>query len=67
MATDNAILVVGPAWVGDMVMAQSLFKLLAQSFTDVAIDVIAPQWSLPLLARMPEVRQGIPLAVSHGE
>ncbi|MDZ7641596.1 MAG: lipopolysaccharide heptosyltransferase II [Desulfurivibrio sp.] len=31
------------------------------------IDVIAPPWSLPLLARMPEVRRALPLAVAHGE
>jgi heptosyltransferase-2 len=62
-----AILVVGPAWVGDMVMAQSLYKLLKRRVPDVAIDVLAPAWSLPLLGRMPEVRQGIELKLGHGE
>jgi len=28
---DDRILIVGPSWVGDMVMAQSLFKVLQQS------------------------------------
>ncbi|MGH1486216.1 MAG: lipopolysaccharide heptosyltransferase II [Cellvibrionaceae bacterium] len=63
---DN-ILVVGPSWVGDMVMAQSLFKILKQQSPQCAIDVIAPQWSVPVLERMPEVRRGIPLNVGHGE
>lgn len=64
-ATSSAVLVVGPAWVGDMVMAQSLFIALKQRHSDMAIDVLAPAWSLPLLERMPEVRQGIALNVGH--
>jgi len=39
------ILIVGPAWVGDMVMAQSLFKTLKQHHPAVLIDVLAPAWS----------------------
>ncbi len=59
-------LIVGPSWVGDMVMAQSLFKLLARH-GPCEIDVVAPAWSLPLLARMAEVRQGIELPLDHGQ
>jgi heptosyltransferase-2 len=61
------ILVVGPAWVGDMVMAQSLFITLKQHDDNVAIDVLAPGWSLPLLERMPEVRSAIEQPVGHGK
>ena len=61
------MLVVGPSWVGDMVMAQSLYQLLQAQGPDAPIDVLAPSWSLPLLARMPEVRQGIELPIRHGE
>jgi len=61
------ILVAGPAWVGDMVMAQSLFMTLKQLNPTVEIDVLAPTWSNPILARMPEVREAINLPVSHGE
>lgn len=61
------ILVVGPSWVGDMVMAQALFMRLRQRHPDAAIDVLAPGWSLPILARMPEVRTGIELPLKHGE
>jgi lipopolysaccharide heptosyltransferase II len=61
------ILVAGPAWVGDMVMAQSLFMTLKQLPHPVEIDVLAPAWSNPILARMPEVREVINLPVSHGE
>ena len=60
-------LIVGPSWVGDMVMAQSLFISLKNRFPDCIIDVLAPAWSLPILARMPEVNAGIKDETSHGE
>ncbi len=65
--SDTRCLIVGPSWVGDMVMAQSLFKRLRRLNPDMAIDVVAPAWSEPLLARMPEVRTSIVLPVGHGE
>jgi heptosyltransferase-2 len=63
----DKVLVVGPSWVGDMVMAQALYKLLRQRTPAAEIHVVAPPWSLPVLARMPEVTRGIELAVTHGE
>lgn len=67
MNQGNAILIVGPAWVGDMVMAQSLFIRLRQQDPNCRIDVLAPSWSLPLLARMPEVHRAIELPLGHGK
>lgn len=61
------ILIIGPAWVGDMVMAQSLFKLLKHIDPQVMIDVLAPEWTFSLLSRMPEVSNAIPLPITHGE
>ena len=61
------ILIVGPAWVGDMVMAQSLFIYLKQQYPDCLIDVLAPAWSEPLLALMPEVRQSHVMPLGHGK
>lgn len=61
------ILVTGPAWVGDMVMAQSLYMTLRQRDAEVAIDVLAPAWSGPILKRMPEVRRHIELPLGHGQ
>lgn len=65
------ILIIGPSWVGDMIMAQSLFMLLKQhgsefSGPDVQIDVMAPGWSGALLERMPEVANFINMPVGHG-
>lgn len=65
--TAAATLVVGPSWVGDMVMAQALFKLLKESAPDRPIDTLAPGWSLPVVARMPEIRRGIAAETGHGE
>ncbi len=63
----DKILVLGPAWVGDMVMAQSLFKTLKTNRPNCTIDVAAPAWTLPLLERMPEVSGKIALPFKHGE
>jgi heptosyltransferase-2 len=67
MIKPEKILILGPAWVGDMVMAQSLFKVLKSKHPDCIIDVAAPAWTLPLLERMPEVSGKIPLPFKHGE
>lgn len=61
------ILVLGPSWVGDMVLAQSLFKVIKAQKPDAIIDVAAPSWTLPLLDRMPEVSQAIALPFKHGQ
>src|SRR5215469_16805577 len=64
--TMRTILIIGPSWVGDMVMAQSLFMCL-KADGECEIDVLAPAWSLPILARMPEVRNGIVMPLGHGQ
>lgn len=60
------VLVAGPAWVGDMVMAQSLFISLKQIDPQVSIDVLAPAWSEPLLKRMPQVDVSVVQPIGHG-
>lgn len=63
----NDILIVGTAWIGDMVMAEPLFRLLKQQFPDKNIHVLAPKWTQALLERMPAVGKAIPLPFQHGE
>lgn len=63
----SQILVVGPAWVGDMVMAQCLFKALQWRNPDVAIDVLAPSWTRPLVDYMPEIRHSLELPIGHDQ
>lgn len=50
-----------------MVMAQALFKVLKSRDPGRPIDVLAPGWSLPVVARMPEIREGIAAETGHGE
>lgn len=60
------ILVTGPSWVGDMMMSQSLYRTLKARYPQAIIDVMAPAWCRPLLARMPEVNEAIAMPLGHG-
>src|SRR6185436_6748537 len=60
-------LIIGPSWVGDMVMAQALLKAIKVRYPHTTIEVLAPQWSSPLTSRMPEVTQSIAMPLQHGE
>lgn len=61
-----AILVVAPAWIGDVVIAQSLFILLRQRYPNARIDVLALAWARPIVARMPEIDSFIAFPGEHG-
>ncbi len=60
------VLVIGPSWVGDMVMSQSLYKTLKQQNPDSDLHVLAPAWCRPILSRMPEVDKTIDMPLGHG-
>jgi len=60
------ILVVAPAWVGDMVMAHGLVRILNRREA-VTVDMLAPAASAPLADRMPGVRITHLLEIDHGE
>lgn len=60
-------LIIGPSWVGDMMMSQSLYRTLKQLNPDNEIDVMAPSWCRALLNKMPEVNQSIDMPLGHGE
>ncbi|MCL4114480.1 lipopolysaccharide heptosyltransferase II [Vibrio lentus] len=61
------ILVIGPSWIGDMVMSQSLYITLKKRFPECVIDVMAPKWCMPILDRMPEVNSAIDMPLGHGQ
>ena len=61
------VLVVAPNWIGDTLLAQPLFARLHQKLPGVAIDVVAPSWTAPVLRRMPEVDEVIETAFQHGD
>lgn len=50
-----------------MVMSQALLQLLKQRHPKAVIDVVAPGWSLPILERMPEIRNSHVSPFKHGE
>ncbi|MGL5948306.1 MAG: lipopolysaccharide heptosyltransferase II [Aeromonas sp.] len=61
------ILVIGPSWVGDMVMSQSLYHALKQQHPHCELHVLAPAWCCALLERMPEVDKAITMPLGHGD
>ena len=61
------ILVIGPSWVGDAVMAQTLFKLIKENNNNTIIDVLSPSWALSVFKRMKQINQAIEMPFRHGE
>ncbi|MDC7700469.1 lipopolysaccharide heptosyltransferase II [Vogesella indigofera] len=61
------LLVIGPSWVGDGVMAQPLYRRLHERHSGLELHVFAPAWTLPLLARMPEVAKAHLNPFGHGQ
>ena len=61
------ILIVGPSWVGDSVISQSLFKIIHSKSENTMIDVLAPKWTIDIFKRMDEVSEAILLPFDHGE
>lgn len=61
------ILIIGPSWVGDMVMSQGLYIELHRQYPDAKIDVLAPAWCKPILERMPQVNQALEMPLGHGQ
>jgi len=60
------VLIVAPAWVGDMVMAQALAKRLKARRAAARIAMIAPPATAPVTAYMPEIDAVHVLDVPHG-
>ena len=61
------ILVIGPSWVGDTVLAQPLFQRLRERHPGLQLDVLSPAWTLSLLRRMPQVNETLASPFAHGE
>jgi heptosyltransferase-2 len=63
----HRILIVAPSWIGDTIMMQPLLMRLRERQPNAEIHVLAPAWSAPLLARMPEVAASIENPFAHGK
>ena len=61
------ILIIGPSWVGDSVMAQSLYIQLKKEVPDCNIDVVSPPWTVSIMERMPQVSRNIVSPFLHGD
>jgi len=61
------ILIFGPSWVGDMMMAKSLFSNLKKRNPKCIIHLAAPRWSIDIANRFSEIDKTIPLDFSHGK
>ncbi len=59
------VLIVGASWLGDMVMSQSLFKILKAQ--NKIIHVLAPKWNHEVLNCMPEIDLAIEMPFDHGQ
>jgi len=60
------LLLIGPSWVGDMVMAQVLLQVLRRRWPSLQIDLLAPAPAALLGERMAEVRTVYTTSMSHG-
>ncbi len=60
-------LVVGPAWVGDAVLAQPLLAALRHNHPEEVLHVLAPPWTHGVLTRMPQVAQVLTNPFAHGQ
>jgi len=65
--TPDKILIIAPAWIGDMIIAQSLYALLKQQKTNSQIDILAPNSSLALASRMPQITNLFEQPLGHGQ
>ena len=61
------ILIIGPSWVGDSVMAQSLYIILKKEYPDCSIDIVSPPWTQPIMERMPQISENIASPFLHGD
>ncbi|MFZ0219144.1 MAG: lipopolysaccharide heptosyltransferase II [Candidatus Aquirickettsiella sp.] len=67
MKGPKKILIISPAWIGDIVIAQSLYKYLKHRDSETIIDVLAPAWSHELYALMPEINEIFTMPLGHSQ
>jgi heptosyltransferase-2 len=67
MNDPKKILIISPAWIGDIIIAQSLFKYLKQFDPNIIIDILAPSWSHELYSVMPEINEIFDMPLGHSQ
>lgn len=61
------ILIITPAWLGDMVMAHSLIQVLHAREDHPRISILAPQSTLQITELMPEIKDRFLMPDGHGQ
>jgi len=61
------LLIVAPNWIGDALLAQPLFARLHARRPGLVLDAVAPEWTAPVLRRMPEIEDVVDTTLAHGE
>lgn len=64
---EDKLLIVAPAWIGDMIISQALYITLKEQRPNIKIDVLAPKSTLGLATRMPQINHCIEQPLQHGE
>ena len=59
-------LIISPSWLGDLIMSQSLLKMLKKLDPNCSIDVYAPKYTMPILDRMEEIDHKLINPFGHG-
>ncbi|CUR53494.1 ADP-heptose--LPS heptosyltransferase 2 [Serratia symbiotica] len=59
------ILIIGPSWIGDMMISQSLYRTLKNKYPDALIDVMTVTWCKELLIRMSEINKILLMPLGH--
>lgn len=63
----SKILIIAPAWLGDMVMAHALIRVLREQHPTAHLAILAPKSTLPITELMPELDQRFLLEDGHKE
>jgi heptosyltransferase-2 len=61
------LLIVAPAWLGDLIVANALFRYLKKHQPTCTLHVLASETHIALLDRMREVDRVIGVSFTHGE
>ena len=67
MNTPKKILIISPAWIGDIVIAQSLLKYIKHQDSGTIIDILVPAWSHELYSTMPEINEIFIMPLGHSQ
>ena len=64
---EDKLLIIAPAWIGDMIISQALYLTLKKQRPNIEIDILAPKSTLGLATRMPQINHCIEQPLQHGE